>query len=155
MPEPITFQREIQSGGKSAQIDSGAAREQERLRNDPEMKTRISARAYELHEMRGRAPGREMDDWLRAENEILQPLMNQGAAQPNRDVARPLNKSLSTASVENAAKKEAFSAGVPPAGNTQVPAGPVKSGKLRRGKPQDPTLPRKGFNAPEQTDKSD
>ena len=30
----------------------------------------ISRRAYELFQERGREPGRELDDWLRAENEL-------------------------------------------------------------------------------------
>jgi len=31
---------------------------------------RIRRRAYELYEARGREPGRDLDDWLRAEAEI-------------------------------------------------------------------------------------
>jgi hypothetical protein len=31
----------------------------------------IRARAYEFYENRGRAPGQEEQDWLRAEKEIL------------------------------------------------------------------------------------
>jgi hypothetical protein len=30
----------------------------------------ISRRAYQLFQERGRAPGRELDDWLRAEHEL-------------------------------------------------------------------------------------
>lgn len=30
----------------------------------------IARRAYELFEERGREPGRELDDWLRAEHEL-------------------------------------------------------------------------------------
>lgn len=30
----------------------------------------ISRRAYELFQERGREPGRELDDWLRAEHEL-------------------------------------------------------------------------------------
>ena len=33
----------------------------------------IRARAYELYENRGREPGRDEEDWLRAEHEILKP----------------------------------------------------------------------------------
>jgi hypothetical protein len=33
----------------------------------------ISARAYELYESRGREPGQDEQDWLRAEQEILKP----------------------------------------------------------------------------------
>lgn len=35
--------------------------------NAPEF---IRKRAYQLFEMRGRGPGHELDDWLRAEQEI-------------------------------------------------------------------------------------
>lgn len=31
---------------------------------------RIRLRAYEIHESRGGAPGRELDDWLQAEREL-------------------------------------------------------------------------------------
>jgi hypothetical protein len=33
----------------------------------------IRVRAYELYESRGREPGRDEQDWLRAEQEILKP----------------------------------------------------------------------------------
>jgi hypothetical protein len=33
--------------------------------------TRIAERAYRLYEERGSEPGREIEDWLRAEEEIL------------------------------------------------------------------------------------
>ena len=34
---------------------------------------RIRARAYELYQNRGREPGQDLKDWLRAEQEILKP----------------------------------------------------------------------------------
>ena len=34
---------------------------------------RIRERAYELYESRGREPGQDEQDWLRAEQEILKP----------------------------------------------------------------------------------
>jgi hypothetical protein len=34
----------------------------------------IRAQAYRLFESRGQQPGRELDDWLQAEREILSPL---------------------------------------------------------------------------------
>ena len=37
------------------------------VENAPEF---IRKRAYQLFEMRGRQPGHELDDWLRAEREI-------------------------------------------------------------------------------------
>jgi hypothetical protein len=36
-----------------------------------EMDERIRKRAYEIYLARGGAPGRELDDWLQAEQEIL------------------------------------------------------------------------------------
>lgn len=36
-----------------------------------ELEDQIRRRAYELYEERGRTPGLENDDWLRAEHEIL------------------------------------------------------------------------------------
>lgn len=38
--------------------------------HDQELEHQIRQRAYELYEARGREDGREMDDWLRAEEEI-------------------------------------------------------------------------------------
>jgi hypothetical protein len=41
---------------------------------DPEysedFKKKIAGRAYEIFERRGRAPGHDVDDWLKAESEI-------------------------------------------------------------------------------------
>ncbi len=34
---------------------------------------RIRERAYELYDRRGREPGQDLQDWLRAEREILKP----------------------------------------------------------------------------------
>ena len=39
---------------------------------DLELEDQIRHRAYELYEARGREDGRELDDWLRAEAEIMQ-----------------------------------------------------------------------------------
>ena len=36
----------------------------------PELEDHIRRRAYELYEQRGREDGRDMEDWLRAEEEI-------------------------------------------------------------------------------------
>jgi hypothetical protein len=33
---------------------------------------RIQRRAYDLYELRGKADGRDLDDWLRAESELTQ-----------------------------------------------------------------------------------
>lgn len=43
----------------------------ERLPADPEVQEVISLRAYEIYQSRGFAPGRDLDDWLQAETEVL------------------------------------------------------------------------------------
>ncbi|MCI0387336.1 MAG: DUF2934 domain-containing protein [Acidobacteria bacterium] len=43
----------------------------EQLLGDEEMREKIALRAYEIYQQRGGEPGRELDDWLQAENEIL------------------------------------------------------------------------------------
>jgi len=41
--------------------------------SDPqEIEERIRQRAYELYEARGRGDGQDLEDWLRAEEEITQ-----------------------------------------------------------------------------------
>ena len=41
--------------------------------SDPqELEERIRQRAYELYEARGRGDGQDLEDWLRAEEEITQ-----------------------------------------------------------------------------------
>jgi len=47
----------------------------ERLLSDQGVRARISQRAYELYEQRGGDPGRDIEDWLLAENEILSTLI--------------------------------------------------------------------------------
>lgn len=39
-------------------------------REPQELEHEISLRAYELYEARGREDGHELDDWLRAEDEV-------------------------------------------------------------------------------------
>jgi Protein of unknown function (DUF2934) len=49
-----------------------SARLQKRLLETEEVRALISERAHQLYVQRGAEPGNEMDDWLRAENDILQ-----------------------------------------------------------------------------------
>ncbi|MGC1646519.1 MAG: DUF2934 domain-containing protein [Candidatus Sulfotelmatobacter sp.] len=47
------------------------------LQNSPEriseaLRERIEQRAYELYEARGSEPGHELEDWAKAESEVLQ-----------------------------------------------------------------------------------
>ena len=37
----------------------------------PELQTKIRLRAYQLFEESGHVPGRDLENWLRAENEVL------------------------------------------------------------------------------------
>ena len=46
-------------------------RVRERLFGDEQVRQMIRARAYEIYELRGGQPGREAQDWLRAEREVL------------------------------------------------------------------------------------
>ena len=48
-----------------------------RLLSKEDVRERISRRAYELYENRGGEHGREVEDWLEAENEVLSPLIEQ------------------------------------------------------------------------------
>jgi hypothetical protein len=60
-PQPTVVIDPKRSPGKVA-IMPGAAPSQDRIR----------ARAYELYERRGRGPGQDQQDWLCAEQEILE-----------------------------------------------------------------------------------
>jgi|GEM_PF-1812662 DUF2934 family protein len=44
---------------------------------DQKIREQISRRAYELYERRGGEPGRDVEDWIQAENEILSPLIEE------------------------------------------------------------------------------
>ena len=41
------------------------------------IRERVSFRAYELYERRGADHGRDLEDWAKAENEVLSPLIEQ------------------------------------------------------------------------------
>lgn len=43
----------------------------ERLPADREVQEAVSLRAYEIYQSRGGEYGRDLDDWLQAENEVL------------------------------------------------------------------------------------
>lgn len=42
----------------------------------------VSSRAYELYERRGADHGRDLEDWVKAENEVLSPLIEQKLKLP-------------------------------------------------------------------------
>ena len=57
------------------QTDTKNATRVDGLETEPQTNTlaledRIRKRAYELHQVRGGAPGKDLDDWLQAEREI-------------------------------------------------------------------------------------
>ena len=45
-----------------------------------ELEEQIRRRAYELYEQRGREEGRELEDWLQAESEVKQSMVETTAA---------------------------------------------------------------------------
>ena len=47
------------------------------LLGDDGIRERVSSRAYELYERRGADHGRDLEDWVKAENEVLSPLIEQ------------------------------------------------------------------------------
>ena len=51
-----------------------------------ELAAKIRCRAYELYEEHGRSDGHALEDWVRAEAEILRP---EGAAAANLEEQRP------------------------------------------------------------------
>lgn len=42
-----------------------------RLKSQHPIREQIQQRAYEIHQARGGEPGRELDDWLQAERELI------------------------------------------------------------------------------------
>jgi outer membrane protein TolC len=52
--------------------DTGRHTQTTTLRDPDNLEENIRRRAYELYEERGREDGRELDDWLRAEEELRQ-----------------------------------------------------------------------------------
>ena len=69
-----------------------------RLLHDHGIRAQISQRAYELYERRGGEPGRDVEDWVQAENEILSPLIEEAmgrtatAAQPQKSRAARISR---------------------------------------------------------------
>ena len=49
----------------------------ERLLSDDEVRAAISLRAYDIYQRRGADPGSEIEDWVQAENEILEALIKE------------------------------------------------------------------------------
>jgi hypothetical protein len=49
---------------------------------DPALRRQIAERAYQLYEMRGGAHGGDVDDWLKAEDEIMARFRRRSATGP-------------------------------------------------------------------------
>jgi Protein of unknown function (DUF2934) len=88
-----------------------------RLLSKGEVRERISRRAYELYENRGGEHGREVEDWLEAENEVLSPL-----------IEKEMIGSTETRSVQDAG---------PDASGTAEP--PVKAAAAKKSKSRTPS----------------
>lgn len=78
-----------------------------RMLSDESVHSMIRMRAYEIYQQRGGAPGREAEDWLQAESEVLSYLISQRAAEGETTAAK---KTLSRSTARTTAprkKKEA------------------------------------------------
>ena len=61
----------------------------ERLLRDEQVQQMIRARAFEIYELRGGQPGREAQDWLRAEREVLAFLIARESTRVEEKESRP------------------------------------------------------------------
>jgi ABC-type multidrug transport system ATPase subunit len=68
---PKTINQEVNRLGVSNNKNGDSSETRQSVVNQPEIRERIAIRAYELHEIRGGMPGNEVEDWLRAESEIV------------------------------------------------------------------------------------
>ncbi|HJZ66902.1 MAG TPA: DUF2934 domain-containing protein [Blastocatellia bacterium] len=75
----------------------------ERLLGDENVQQMIRARAYEIYELRGGQPGREAQDWLRAEREVLAFLVARESGRAEDKEPRPSTASTASASPDTTA----------------------------------------------------
>lgn len=69
---PKTGGRQIRPAVKAAGTsDSLLNRDAQTIAGDGDLRARIARRAYELYERRGGHPGQDLDDWVKAEREVL------------------------------------------------------------------------------------
>ena len=97
-----------------------------RLLSKGEVRERISRRAYELYQNRGGEHGREVEDWLKAEDEVLSPLIEQ-----------EIKESAETPGAQNAERAEGKMAQPQvkaPAAKKSKPRTASKSEATRKGK---------------------
>ena len=77
----------------------------ERLRNDEKVRSMIQARAYEIYQTRGGAPGGEFEDWVEAEAEVLSLLVAQESVRNAVHESLP-SSAASQKSATSESKKE-------------------------------------------------
>ena len=70
-----TSQREIDP--RDAQLLKQTEELRIHLLGNDGIREKVSFRAYELYERRGADHGRDLEDWAKAENEVLSPLIEQ------------------------------------------------------------------------------
>ena len=77
MASPFTATYPVVKEGHRSQLPPHVDRERPTLRRKPDRRAQprvspadIAVRAYELYEQRGRDDGHDVDDWLRAEQEL-------------------------------------------------------------------------------------
>jgi len=65
----------------------------------------IAQRAYELYEARGSEPGRDLDDWLQAERELMT-MSSADAAERNTDAPAAMTSTDATVSVGRPSRRQ-------------------------------------------------
>jgi hypothetical protein len=77
--------------------------------NTTDLRGVIAQRAYELYQLRGGHAGREFEDWLEAEREVLSALPPDAAPAPEEQPARkraPKNPAATAAPRKRTARKK-------------------------------------------------
>ncbi len=82
----------------------------ERLHNDESLRDRVARRAFEIYAHRGYQGGRESEDWLQAEREVFQQLIDEdqhkeGIAEACYEPAIPEEEHLTSVSAPPAENK--------------------------------------------------
>ncbi len=100
------------------------------LLRDQKIREQISRRAYELYEHRGGEPGRDVEDWVQAENEILSPLIEEQihrAAKPLETETSQVPRIVSEVVVAKKAKRPSDLTGKRSAKSAESQAKTLKS----------------------------
>lgn len=98
----------------------------ERLLREEQVKEMISMRAYEIYQMRGAHPGREAEDWLRAENEILSFLIQEESRRSREQEESP--QEPATVEASGTLETSALQAEAPPKKNRSRAASKTGTG---------------------------